>query len=153
MRLKRLLPLCVLRVASGQTLEDILEAESDTLSLVSSWLTSEQVVLSILSNAEGVTLLAPSNSALTQLYSTPLANQLAQDPNLLTAFLSYHVLSGIYFMSDLNAQPSVAVPTFLNIAAYSNVTGGQKIESRSNNGTVSFFSGGGAQSNVVTFVC
>jgi uncharacterized surface protein with fasciclin (FAS1) repeats len=157
MRIKRLPLLCLSGVASAQattqTLGDVLTAQSATLSTLNTWLASEQAVYSVLSNAQGVTLLAPSNNALNQLYSTSLATQLGQDANLLTAFLSYHVLSGIYSVSDLTtASPSSSIPTFLDIAAYSNVTGGQRVETRSQNGVVTFISGSGAQSNIESSV-
>ena len=157
MRIKRLPLLCLATVASAQattqTLGDVLTAQSATLSTLNTWLASEQAVYSVLSNAQGVTLLAPSNNALNHLYSTSLATQLGQDANLLTAFLSYHVLSGTYSVSDLTAaSPSSSIPTFLDIAAYSNVTGGQRIEPRAQNGVITFISGSGTQSNIESSV-
>ncbi|KAL2132483.1 hypothetical protein VTI74DRAFT_3757 [Chaetomium olivicolor] len=127
-------------------------AQSATLSTLNAWLTSQQIAFSILSSAQGVTLLAPSNNALNQLLSSPFAIQLAEDPNLLTAFLSYHVVNGVFSMADLiAAQPGASLPTFLNTQSYSNVTGGQKIESRSQNGAVTFISGSATQSNLEAF--
>ncbi|AEO63091.1 uncharacterized protein THITE_2141256 [Thermothielavioides terrestris NRRL 8126] len=151
MRLSQLILLLVAGLVWAQTLEDILTAESATLSTLNAWLTSEQLVLSILSNAQGVTLLAPSNNALNQLYNSSLLTQLTVDPNFLTAFLSYHVLSGEFFVSNFLNTQAATVPTFLNQRAYSNVTGGQKIQARSNNGTITFISGNGAQSNVEAY--
>lgn len=137
----------------AQSLQDVLTAQSATLSSLNSWLASESLIFQILSNAEGVTLLAPSNNALTQLYSTPLATDLALDPNLLTAFLAYHVLDGVHFMSDFANTPATSVPTFLDLAGYSNVTGGQVVVSRSQNGAVTFISGNNTQSNIQSYVC
>ncbi|KAK4150842.1 FAS1 domain-containing protein [Chaetomidium leptoderma] len=147
MRLSRLLVLSAAGGTLAQSLLDILTAQSATLSTLTAWLTSQQLVYDILSNARGITLLAPSNTALTQLYTTPLVGQLALDPNLLTAFLSYHVLDGVYLASDFVNTPAAAVPTFMNMKAYSNVSGGQVIETRSQNGAVTFYSGNGVQSN------
>lgn len=153
MRLKRLSILATANASSGQTLAEVLQAQSATLSTLNAWLSSQQLVFTILSNLQGVTLLAPSNNALSQLYSTPLAAQLAQDPNLLTAFLSYHVLDGIFFVSDfVNARALMSLPTFLDIEAYSNVSGGQRILSGSENGAVTFYSGNGAPTNVEAYV-
>ncbi|KAG7289324.1 hypothetical protein NEMBOFW57_005691 [Staphylotrichum longicolle] len=148
MRWKRLLPLTIAWVVSGQSLEDVLTAQSATLSTLNAWLTSQQVAFEILSNVQGVTLLAPSNNALNQLYSSPLYGQLASDPNLLVAFLSYHVLDGIYFMSDIGATQLASLPTFMNMNSYSNVSGGQVIEAVTQNNQVTFVTGNGAQANV-----
>jgi uncharacterized surface protein with fasciclin (FAS1) repeats len=153
MRLSLLLLLSGAGATFAQTLLDILTAQSATLSTLTAWLTSEQLIYDIFSNAQGVTLLAPSNNAMTLLYNTPLYGQLAADPNLLTAFLSYHVLDGVYFASDFTNTPGgVSVPTFMNMEAFSNVSGGQVVESKSQNGAVTFVSGNGVQSNVQTNV-
>lgn len=154
MRLRR--PLLIFEawgvVAQYNTLQDILNAQSATLSTLSAWLQSQAVVFQILSNAQGVTLLAPSNNALTQLYSTSLASELALDPNFLTAFLAYHVLSGVHFVSDLSKSQGASVPTFLNMAAYSNVSGGQVVHSKSQNGAVNLITGNNMQSNLQPYV-
>ena len=86
MRLSLLLLLSGARGTFAQTLLDILTAQSATLSTLTAWLTSEQLIYDILSNAQGITLLAPSNNALTLLTSQPIYGQLAADPNLLTAY-------------------------------------------------------------------
>jgi uncharacterized surface protein with fasciclin (FAS1) repeats len=152
MRLSPLLLLSGAGATFAQTLLDILTAQSATLSTLTAWLTSQQLIYDIFSNAQGVTLLAPSNNAITLMSNTPLYGQLAADPNLLTAFLSYHVLDGVYFVSDFANTPGVSVPTFMNMETFSNVSGGQVIESRSQNGAVTFVSGNGVQSNVQTNV-
>lgn len=155
MRLKFFILLAAAKSSSGQTLADVLQAQSDTLSTLNSWLDSQQLIFTILSSAQGVTLLAPSNNALNQLYNTALVDQLAQDPNLLTAFLSYHVLNGVFSISDfMNTQSLMPLRTFLEIEAFSNVTGGQRIlsSSGSQNGSVSFHSGNGGQANVQPYV-
>jgi len=140
------------RVAHGQTLEDVLTSQAATLSTLNAWLLSEDLIFQIMSNAQGITLLAPSNNAINQLYTTALATQLASDPNLLTAFLSYHVLNGVYQMSDFTSNRLGSVPTFMNMHGYSNVSGGQTIETLSENGAVTFITGNGAETNVETYV-
>lgn len=152
MRPRQLLPLALIGRASCQSLSELLTAQSSILSSFNSWLTSEQLVFQVLNTTSGVTLLAPSNNAINQLYNTPLATQLATDPNFLAAFLSYHVLSGQYLVSDLLSTPAATMSTFLDQKAYTNVTGGQKVAARSNNGAITFISGNGAQSNVEAFV-
>jgi len=153
MRLNPLLLLSVAGCARAQTLADILAAESAYLSTLNAWLTSQPTVYQILSNAQGVTMLAPSNNALNSLYSTTLATQLAADANMLTAFLSYHVLDGIYSISNLSRAEAVAVPTYMNMAAYSNVTGGQVVLACSPQSDLNLISGNNVQSNVQTYVC
>ena len=150
---KHFLPLAIAWVACAQTLEDILTAQSATLGSLNAWLASEQVVFDILNSAQGVTLLAPSNNALSQLANTPLYGQLASDPNLLVAFLSYHVLDGVYPIANLSAAPVSAVQTYMNMRAYANVSGGQVIDSVPQNGALTFVTGNGAQSNVQQYVC
>lgn len=152
MKLNCLLLLSAARATVAQTLQDILTAQSATLSTLNAWLATQSLVFQILSNAQGVTLLAPSNNAFSKIYSTPLYGQLAADPNLLTAFLSYHVLDGVYSASDFADPQSAFVPTFLNMEGYTNVSGGQVIESRSQNGTVTLISGNRARSNFETYV-
>ncbi|KAL2022389.1 hypothetical protein VTK56DRAFT_5456 [Thermocarpiscus australiensis] len=152
MRLKHLSLLAVARVAWGQTLSDVLQANSANLSTLNGWLASEQLAYTLLSSAQGVTLLAPSNNALNQISGTPLADQLGQDANFLAAFLSYHVLDGVYSIDDfLNADPAATMPTLLDMAAYSNVTGGQRIVANSVDGAVTLLSGNGTQTDVETF--
>jgi uncharacterized surface protein with fasciclin (FAS1) repeats len=153
MRPRRLLLISGVSAALSQSLQDILTDESAGLSTFNAWLASQSLVYEILTNVEGVTFLAPSDNALSQLYSTPLTTQLATDPNLLAAFLSYHVLDGIYTMSDLTNAPVASLPSFLNMEGYSNVSGGQVVQSRAQNWGVALVSGNNVQSNVQPYVC
>lgn len=140
-------------VAQVPTLAEVLAAQSETLSSLTTWLESQELVYNLLAGAEDVTLLAPSNDALQALNNSPLANELLSDPNYLTAFLSYHVLNGTFFASNLTSSPQLAIPTLLDLAHYDNVTGAQKIISKSSDGGVSFLSGGGSVSKVQAAVC
>ncbi|KAL2162941.1 hypothetical protein VTH06DRAFT_6777 [Thermothelomyces fergusii] len=135
-------------LAQYNTLEDILVAQSATLSTLNAWLQSQSLIYQILNNAKGVTLLAPSNNALNQTFSTSLAGELASDPNFLTAFLAYHVLDGVHLVSDLSNARSSSVPTFLNMEAYSNVSGGQVVHTLSENGAITLVTGNNMQSNL-----
>lgn len=98
-------------------------------------------LLSALSSATNITLLAPSNDAISKL----LANNatvaaIAKDPGLLIAVLQYHVLQGTYFASQVPTTPAF-IPTLLDNSTYSNVTGGQVVEAVSRGGNVTFYSG------------
>lgn len=149
-----LLPLALAATLTfAQSLQEVITGQSASLSTLNAWLTSESLVYQILGSAEGITLLAPSNNALAKLYGTPLATDLALDPNLLAAFLSYHVLDGVYPMSDFATTTAMSAPTFLNLPGYSNVTGGQVVQSRPQNGGVAFVSGNNVLSNVQASVC
>ncbi|KAK0666879.1 FAS1 domain-containing protein [Cercophora samala] len=148
MQLKTLTLLGLASAANAQTLADVLAENAATLSSLTSFLQSEEVIYELFANAQDVTLLAPSNEALARLNATPLANELLSDPNYLTAFLAYHVLNGTYYASNLSSAPTQFIPTILDIAAYSNVTGGQRLQVQSSDGGVSFVSGNGAVSTV-----
>ncbi|KAL2172951.1 FAS1 domain-containing protein [Thermothelomyces heterothallicus CBS 202.75] len=126
----------------------VLIDQSATLSTLNAWLQSQSLILQILSNAQGVTLLAPSNDALNQMFGTSLSSELASDPNFLTAFLAYHALDGVYFVSNLSNAKSTSIPTFLNMEAYSNVSGGQVVRTLSQNGSVTLITGNNMQSNL-----
>jgi len=81
-----------------------------------------------LSNAKGITILAPSNNAFDKLLTeNPTAVQMARDPALVAALLSYHVLGGTFTAKSFSTTPQF-VPTLLAQAPFSNVTGGQKVE-------------------------
>jgi hypothetical protein len=153
MQLIFVLSLLFVALAFSQCLEDVLTAQSANLSALNAWLQSEELVSDILDSANGVTLLALSNDALDKLYGSPLSTQLATDPNLLAAFLSYYVLPGVYCVDDFLDTPDAAAPSFMNMAAYSNVTGGQVVRTRSKDGALTFVTGNNAESNVQAYVC
>lgn len=140
-------------VSFAQSLPEVIAAQSGNLSSLGAWLSSEPLIYQILSSARGITLLAPSNNALAQLYGSALATDLAVDPNLLAAFLSYHALEGVHPLADFANVTAKTAPTFLDLAGYSNVTGGQVVQSRSQNGGVAFLSGKGVLSTVQACVC
>lgn len=153
MQLKHLALLAASHSASvaAQTLRDVLTAEAATLSSLTSFLQSQETIYEVFSNARDVTLLAPSNDALAKLNGSLLANQLLADPQFLTAFLSYHVLNGTFYASNLTAEPTQFIPTLLDLAGYENITGGQKLQVKTDgNGGVSFVTGDGTVSIVTS---
>ena len=154
MQLRHLTLLAAAKAVAAQapTLAEVLAAQSETLSSLTTWVQSQEAVYSLLAGAEDITILAPSNKAFEELANSPLASQLTSDPNFLTAFLSYHVLNGTYYASNLTSSPQLVLPTLLDLANYENVTGPQKVISRVSDGGVSFLSGGGSLSTVQTAV-
>ncbi|KAK4222502.1 FAS1 domain-containing protein [Podospora fimiseda] len=148
MQLKHLTLLAAANAVTAQSLAEVLAAQAETLSSLTTWLESQELVYNLLAGAEDVTLLAPSNNALQQLNSSPLANELLSNTEFLTAFLSYHVLNGTYFASNLTSSPVQVIPTLLDLQGYDNIAGGQKLIAQSVDGGVSFISGGGLKSTV-----
>lgn len=92
-----------------------------------------------LSNAQNVTLLAPSNEAFASLGNETLG-ALSANEGLLTALLQYHVLNGTILSSAITNE-STFVPTLLTNQLFTNVTSGQVVEATTSNGNVTFFSG------------
>ncbi|KAK0619537.1 FAS1 domain-containing protein [Immersiella caudata] len=133
MQIKRLTPLALaLVLASGisaQTLQDVLTQQNATLSVLNGFLEQQQQLLSNVANTADITVLAPSNNALSNLPSS-VVNKVSTDPSFLSALLSYHILKGTYYTSNLTSSPSnnpLSIQTLLNSTRYSNVTGGQRI--------------------------
>jgi uncharacterized surface protein with fasciclin (FAS1) repeats len=137
-------------LATAQSLQQVLTQNAQTLSTLNckpSWpspsttlppdhpLTSYPALLQAnpqltqtLSTARGITILAPNNAAFEKLLAeNPSAAQMARDPTLVTALLSYHVLAGTFTAKSFSATPQFA-PTLLARSPFANVTGGQKVE-------------------------
>jgi uncharacterized surface protein with fasciclin (FAS1) repeats len=105
-----------------------------------------------LTNLENITILAPSNEALESfLNNTEVAAMVAADPSIVPAILSYHVLNGTYYASNVT-DTAAFIPTLLTNATYSNVTGGQVVSAIADGDTVSFYSALKQQSNVTEAV-
>jgi uncharacterized surface protein with fasciclin (FAS1) repeats len=107
-----------------------------------------------LGRLRNVTILAPSNDALEELLKdTTVARMVDDNPSYVANLLSYHVLNGTYYASNITDMDGAAfVPTHLTNSTYANVTGGQRVEVMAENDTVSFYSGFRAQSNVTKAV-
>ncbi|KAB2576552.1 Fasciclin domain-containing protein [Lasiodiplodia theobromae] len=110
------------------------------LSNLTSYYISLPDSLSALSAARNITILAPSNNAFEQLLSSPLGAALTNDPDLVQAMLTYHVLNGSYSSSQIT-EDSQFIPTLLTDPRYTNVTGGQRVEVEKEDGNDVFYSG------------
>ncbi|KKY21267.1 putative beta-ig-h3 fasciclin [Diplodia seriata] len=128
--------------ALAQTTQDLNATLSGIpeLSNLTTYLGLVPEVLSSLSGANNITILAPSNDAFNQLMNTSLGTALTQDPGLIQAVLTYHVLNGTYNSSQIT-EDSQFVPTLLTDPAYANVTGGQRVEVEEEDDNVVFYSG------------
>ena len=123
------------------------------LSNLTSYLSLFPQVLSQLSSAQNITILAPSNEAFATYVNSSVGMAIAaNDTTAIQALLTYHVLNGTYPAASIKSMPAF-VPTMLNNPMYSNVTGGQVVEAVSMGGNVSFYSGLLTNSTVTKAVC
>jgi uncharacterized surface protein with fasciclin (FAS1) repeats len=149
MQLKTILPLAAAQVVASQSLSDVLAQNNGTLSTLSSLLGANPAIVSALSSATDITILAPSNDAFATFLNSTAGSPM--DPGAVAALLTYHVLNGTYYASNFTAaNGSLFVPTLLTNSSYSNVTGGQVVEALVVDGGVKIFSGEGFNSSVVT---
>jgi len=105
-------------------------------------------VLRSLGAAMNVTLLAPSNQALGAFLNSTAGRALATNSEAVTALLQYHVLNGSY-SAETVTNTSAFIPTSLTDEAYTNVTGGQRVEVVRVRDNVTFYSGLLQNSSVV----
>ncbi|KAL9104363.1 MAG: hypothetical protein Q9187_008912 [Circinaria calcarea] len=123
---------------SGQSLTSVLGNNTELSNLTSLVPPS---ILSTLLTAQNITILAPSNAAFAKLINSPAGAALAaNDTAAIQALLMYHVLNGTYYASAINSTPTFP-PTMLSDTAYTNVTGGQRVEAIAQGNNVTFFSG------------
>ncbi|MCJ1259640.1 hypothetical protein MMC24_007479 [Lignoscripta atroalba] len=107
-------------------------------------------LLSSLSSATNVTILAPSNDAFAKFMNSSAGSVIAaNDTAAIQAVLSYHVLMGTYPSSAVMTTPAF-IPTMLSNMAFSNVTGGQVVEAIMMGENVMFYSGLLQNSTVTT---
>lgn len=144
MLFKNLLPAATLVAgATATSLSDVLSSQNSSLSTLNSLLASQPDIIKTLDDASNITVLAPSNDALSKFLSNPInAATVASQPSLLDALLSYHVLNGTWYTSNFT-NLSVFLPTWLSNSSYANVTGGQVVEASltgGGSGNVTFWS-------------
>ncbi|KAI1157963.1 FAS1 domain-containing protein [Nemania serpens] len=120
-------------------LTDALAGENSTLSSLNAYLQQNPQLLQSIGNAQNVTILAPNNDAVNAAinntdYSSPYIS-----PGDIQALLSYHVLNGTYYASDIS-NTSQFISTLLTNTSFTNVTGGQRVECVSDNKNLTFIS-------------
>jgi uncharacterized surface protein with fasciclin (FAS1) repeats len=142
--------LCLIpSVAYGQSLASVIAGNSN-LTLLSSLINSTALG-GTLKNLHDVTVLAPSNDAITTLLNSTAGANATSDPGFVKALLMYHILTGIHYGSEISDSPAFA-PTKLTNHTYSNVTGGQVVETQGNNGTFTVTSGLAENSTIIQAV-
>jgi uncharacterized surface protein with fasciclin (FAS1) repeats len=128
-------------------------ANQTDLSNLTSFISYLQPVLSVLSSATNITILAPSNQAFTSYLNSSASTALANNNTaLVDALLDYHVIRGTYNASTITKQASF-LHTDLTTSRYANVSNGQVVEGIVIGSNVTFFSGLLANSTVTTAVC
>ncbi|KAH8779015.1 FAS1 domain-containing protein [Hyaloscypha finlandica] len=152
MHLTTLLPLALASVTAAQntmSLSAVLTANNKTLSTLNGLLATQPALVTALSSAQGITILAPSNDAFSKILSTSAGMALEKDPSMITALLQYHVLNGSVPASAFTTSAQF-IPTLLTNTSFSNVTGGQVVMGMLSGKTVEVFSGLKEKSTVTT---
>lgn len=151
MHIKNFVPGLFLGTAAAQSLTEALASQNASLSVLNNILADQPDLVRTLGSATNVTLLAPSNDAFNRFLNTSSGSAAANDSGALVALLTYHVLTGTYYASNLTSLNGPAfIPTLLSNTSYANVTGGQRVEATTQNSGLSFISGSGQLSNVTT---
>ncbi|KAI1110557.1 FAS1 domain-containing protein [Nemania sp. NC0429] len=136
-----LIPALVSSVAAqnAPNLTDALASQNSTLSSLNAYLQEYPRLLEAISNAQNVTILAPSNDAVNAAIAITGSTSPIIPPGDLQALVRYHVLNGTYYASNFSTTPQF-IPTLLTNTSYTNVTGGQRVECVSDNNNLTFIS-------------
>jgi uncharacterized surface protein with fasciclin (FAS1) repeats len=125
MRLSSLAVAALVSAASAQNMNmnlTALLANITELSNLTALIQAQPQLLQSLSQANNITILAPSNAALAKLGNASLSNAAA-----IPALLSYHVVNGTFPSSAFTSTPVFAATSLMD-PNFSNVTGGQRVE-------------------------
>lgn len=114
-------------------------AGNQNLSALVTLLEASPDVANALGGAQNITLLAPSNDAISALNSSGILSS-GSEQGLIQALLNYHVLVGVFNSSSITETPAFPA-TLLNDTAYANVTGGQVVEVRAEDDGVEVITG------------
>ncbi|KAH8601470.1 beta-Ig-H3/Fasciclin [Bisporella sp. PMI_857] len=108
-------------------------------------------ILLQLPSTQGVTILAPSNDAFNKIpYSSLKEAFESNDEKTITNVLQYHILQGQRLAAQLIPGTPVFIPTLMTDKAFTNVTGGQRVENvKQSEDVVVLVSGQGSRSTVV----
>jgi uncharacterized surface protein with fasciclin (FAS1) repeats len=137
----RLSPLAAAALASAVSAQNMdmnltaLLANTSDLSTLNTLIQAQPQLLQGLSQANNITILAPSNDAFAKLGNASLSNTA-----VIPALLSYHVINGTFPSSAFTNTPVFAA-TSLTDPNYSNVTGGQRVEIVKSGNDVNVISG------------
>ena len=151
MQFKHLLLAALAAGASAQTMNLTATLMSNPdLSNLTTYVSLFPNLISQLSMASNITILAPSNAAFAAFMNSSAGMAIqAKDMTAIQSILSYHVLNGSYPASSFMSTPAF-IPTMLSNPSYSNVTGGQVVEAITQGSAVEIYSGLLANSTVTT---
>ncbi|KJZ68209.1 hypothetical protein HIM_10288 [Hirsutella minnesotensis 3608] len=126
----------LLHTAVSQPLNEVLARENNTLSTLNALLQKQPQLVSSLTSARNITVIAPNNDAFNELLQNQnVAGRVNSDPSFVRDLLMYHVINGTFRSSNFSTEPTFA-KTLLTNPASTNVTGGQVVNVQSNNNTV-----------------
>lgn len=108
----------------GQAVLSVLQTHLE-LSTFNFYVNASTNLTNLLSSANNFTLLAPSNTAFEEWFSSQGNPSLSDD--VIEATLLYHVLHGGFPSTSFADEPQF-VASHLTNSTYSNVTGGQRVE-------------------------
>ncbi|WYZ46829.1 hypothetical protein EsH8_IX_001054 [Colletotrichum jinshuiense] len=151
MQVKNILSLALAGAAfaQAQNLTEALISQNSSLSTLAGLLGTQPGLVQALSQAQDITILAPSNEALEAFLKTPAAAGAATNAGLIAAILQYHVLNGTYYASNFTEEPQF-IPTLLQNETYTNITDGQRVQGQLVGGNVTFYSALRENSTVTT---
>jgi uncharacterized surface protein with fasciclin (FAS1) repeats len=110
---------------AAQSITAALAAHNNTLSTLTSVLGNYPALVNQLASAKDITVVAPSNDAF-KAFLASKAGKAATTEDV-EAVLTYHVLPAVYPSSAVTKEAQF-LPTLLTNAAYSSVTGGQRLK-------------------------
>ncbi|KAI1174419.1 FAS1 domain-containing protein [Nemania sp. FL0916] len=142
MLFKELLLLNLLSIATAQSptsLTDALGSQNSSLSSLNTLLQQNPQYLSALGSTQNVTFLAPNNDAVAAFMNSTNSSSSSLSPGDLGALLSYHVLNGTYYPSNIT-NTSQFIPTQLLNTTFTNLTDGQRVECLTRDNNVTFIS-------------
>ncbi|KAK5659808.1 hypothetical protein OQA88_1020 [Cercophora sp. LCS_1] len=150
MQIKKALCLAAAQQACAQSLSDVLASHNNSLSTLVSLLGQQPELVNTLAGLQGITILAPSDQAFSAILADPaVAAKVQSDPGFVATLLTYHVLNGTFYASDLlGASDPAFVPTLMTDPAFSTVSGGQRLRAQAEDGTVVITTGNGAEAKV-----
>jgi uncharacterized surface protein with fasciclin (FAS1) repeats len=150
MQLKKIFYLAAAQEAVAQSLSEVLASHNNSLSTLVSLLNQQPQLVNTLAGLKDITILAPSDEAFRALLADPaVSSRVQSDPGFVPALLSYHVLNGTFYASDLLvATNPVFVPSLLTDPTFSTVFGGQRVQAQAEDSTVVITTGNGVEAKV-----
>ncbi|PPQ79245.1 hypothetical protein CVT25_002810 [Psilocybe cyanescens] len=107
------LPVILCVSVAAQSIVDAVSGQAQ-LSMLALLLNAQPALVSALSNAQNITLLAPHNDAFNQFLSTPGGMQASGQLDVVAALLTYHVINGAFHSSTFTSTPVFASTLLTN---------------------------------------